>query len=103
MLSFLTLRDTIQATWNDAQKSSSYQGSKTVTAKDITVPSQLEIMNVDQYICEATAKDVDLAIEITVEKGLDMFLAKFSKRKRLTSEQLLLMRHLLLFVALHTK
>ena len=27
-------------------------------------------MNKDQYICESTAKDVDIAIEITVEKGL---------------------------------
>jgi DNA-directed RNA polymerase subunit alpha len=56
---------------DDAQKATlRIKGAKTVTAKDITVPSQLEIMNVDQYICEATAKDVDLAIEITVEKGL---------------------------------
>ncbi len=46
------------------------KGAKTVVASDITVPSQLEIMNKDQYICESTAKDVDLAIEITVEKGL---------------------------------
>lgn len=56
---------------DDAQKATlRIKGAKTVTAKDITVPSQLEIMNTDQYICEATAKDVDLAIEITVEKGL---------------------------------
>jgi DNA-directed RNA polymerase subunit alpha len=27
-------------------------------------------MNKDQYICESTAKDVDIAIEITIEKGL---------------------------------
>jgi DNA-directed RNA polymerase subunit alpha len=46
------------------------KGSKTVTAKDITVPTQLEIMNKDQHICEVTSKDVDLAIELTVEKGL---------------------------------
>jgi DNA-directed RNA polymerase subunit alpha len=46
------------------------KGTKIVTASDITLPSQLEIMNKDQYICESTAKDVDLAIELTVEKGL---------------------------------
>ena len=46
------------------------KGAKTVTAANITLPSQLEIMNKDQYICESTAKDVDLAIELTVEKGL---------------------------------
>lgn len=46
------------------------KGAKIVTAKDITLPTQLEIMNSDQYICESTIKDVDTAIEITVEKGL---------------------------------
>lgn len=56
---------------DDMQKATLHiKGAKTVTAKDISLPSQLEIMNKDQYICEATAKDVDIAIEITVEKGL---------------------------------
>lgn len=56
---------------DDAQKATLHiKGAKTVTAKDITLPSQLEVMNTDQYICESTAKDVDIAIEITVEKGL---------------------------------
>ncbi len=56
---------------DDAQKATLHiKGAKQITAKDITLPSQLEIMNKDQYICESTAKDVDIAIEITVEKGL---------------------------------
>lgn len=56
---------------DDAQKATLHiKGQKAVTAKDISLPSQLEIMNKDQYICESTAKDVDIAIEITVEKGL---------------------------------
>ena len=56
---------------DDMQKGTLHiKGAKTVTAADITLPSQLEIMNKDQYICESTAKDVDIAIEITVEKGL---------------------------------
>jgi DNA-directed RNA polymerase subunit alpha len=46
------------------------KGAKVVTAKDIEVPSQLEVMNKDQYICESTAKGVDIAIELTIEKGL---------------------------------
>ena len=46
------------------------KGVKSVSAKDITIPSQLEIMNKDQHICEVTSKDVDLAIELTIEKGL---------------------------------
>lgn len=56
---------------DDAQKATLHiKGAKTVTADDIEVPSQLEIMNKEQYICESTAKSVDIAIEITVEKGL---------------------------------
>jgi DNA-directed RNA polymerase subunit alpha len=56
---------------DDSQKATLHiKGAKHITAKDITLPTQLEIMNKDQYICESTAKDVDIAIEITVEKGL---------------------------------
>lgn len=56
---------------DDAQKATLHiKGAKTITAKDITLPSQLEVMNADQYICESTTKDLDIAIEITVEKGL---------------------------------
>jgi DNA-directed RNA polymerase subunit alpha len=56
---------------DDAQKATLHiKGAKTITAKDITIPTQLEVMNTEQYICESTAKDVDIAIEITVEKGL---------------------------------
>ncbi|MCF7843614.1 DNA-directed RNA polymerase subunit alpha [Candidatus Gracilibacteria bacterium] len=56
---------------DDAQKATLHiKGARTIAASDITIPSQLEIMNKDQYICESTSKDVDLAIEITIEKGL---------------------------------
>lgn len=56
---------------DDAQKATLHiKGTGMVTAKDIEVPSQVEIMNKDQYICEATGKGVDLAIELTIEKGL---------------------------------
>ena len=56
---------------DDIQKATLHiKGAKTITAKNITLPSQLEILNEDQYICESTAKDVDIAIEITIEKGL---------------------------------
>ena len=56
---------------DDAQKATLHiKGAKTITASNIIIPSQLEVMNPEQYICESTAKDIDLAIEITVEKGL---------------------------------
>ncbi len=56
---------------DDAQKATlRIKGSKTIKASDISAPSQIEILNPDQYICESTVKDVDLAIELTIEKGL---------------------------------
>lgn len=56
---------------DDPQKATLHiKGAKTVLASEISLPTQLEIMNKSQYICESTAKDVDLAIELTVEKGL---------------------------------
>lgn len=41
-----------------------------ITAKDITSPSQIEILNPDQHIAELTAKGASLEIEMTVERGL---------------------------------
>jgi DNA-directed RNA polymerase subunit alpha len=48
----------------------SISGVKTVTAADIEVGSQVEVLNPDQYICEVTDKNAKLNIEIKVEKGL---------------------------------
>jgi DNA-directed RNA polymerase subunit alpha len=41
-----------------------------VTAKSITVPGQVEILNEDQYIATVTDKKKTLEIEMTVEQGL---------------------------------
>ncbi|MBX9906444.1 DNA-directed RNA polymerase subunit alpha [Patescibacteria group bacterium] len=41
-----------------------------VTAKDITVPSQVEVLNPEQPIAELTSKNSLLEIEMTVEQGL---------------------------------
>lgn len=46
------------------------KGVKTITAKDIEVPGQVEILNPDLHIATLTDKTSDLDIEITVEKGL---------------------------------
>ncbi|MDO8430545.1 MAG: DNA-directed RNA polymerase subunit alpha [Candidatus Taylorbacteria bacterium] len=46
------------------------KGVKTITAKDITVPGQVEILNSDLHIATLTDKSSDLDIEIIVEKGL---------------------------------
>ncbi len=45
-------------------------GLGVVTAADITAPSQIEILNPQQPICEITNKSTKLDIEITVEHGL---------------------------------
>lgn len=46
------------------------KGVKNITAKDIDVPGQVEILNPDLAIATLTDKNSDLDVEITVEKGL---------------------------------
>ena len=41
-----------------------------VTAADITTPTQVEILNPDQPICEITDAKTTLEMELTVEKGI---------------------------------
>ncbi len=48
----------------------SIQGAKEVKAKDINIPSTLEILNKEESIATLTAKDAKLNVELTVEKGL---------------------------------
>ena len=45
-------------------------GVGTVTAADLIVPTQVEILNPEQPIAEITAKGTSLEMEILVEKGL---------------------------------
>ena len=46
------------------------KGVKVLTAKDIEVPGQVEIINSDLVIATLTDKDSEISIEVTVEKGL---------------------------------
>ncbi len=46
------------------------KGVHEVTAKDIKVPGQVEIINTDLHIASLTEKSSDLDMEITIEKGL---------------------------------
>lgn len=46
------------------------KGQKVVTAEDIKAPSQVKILNLDQHIAEITDKKTELAIEMTVERGM---------------------------------
>jgi DNA-directed RNA polymerase subunit alpha len=45
-------------------------GIGVVTAADITVPSQVVILNPEQRIAEITGKNTTLTIEMTIERGL---------------------------------
>lgn len=45
-------------------------GIKEVTAKDIQVPGQAEVLNPELHIASLTEKSAELDIELTVEKGL---------------------------------
>jgi len=57
----------------------SIKGPKSVTAGDIEVSGQVEVLNKDLHIAEVTGK-VNLSIEMTVEKGLG-FVPKDSHQK----------------------
>lgn len=46
------------------------KGQTRVTAKDISAPSQIEILNPEHPIAELTAKNANLDIEMVVENGL---------------------------------
>lgn len=58
----------------------SLKGAKKVTAGDISISGQVEILNPEQYICEMTDKNAVLNAEMKVEKGLG-YLAKESIQK----------------------
>ncbi len=48
----------------------SVQGKKEVTAGDIELSANVEVLNKDQHIAELTSKDAKLRIELIIEKGL---------------------------------
>ncbi len=45
------------------------KGTKEITAKDFSMPSQVEIMNPEQHICDLSGKGT-LELEATIERGL---------------------------------
>lgn len=46
------------------------KGAKEVTAKQIDVPGQVEVLNPELHIASLTDKNAEISMEITVEKGL---------------------------------
>lgn len=45
-------------------------GPGIITAGDITAPSQVEILNPEQVICEITSKSTELDMELLIERGM---------------------------------
>ncbi len=61
----------LKMTTDEAQKINlNIKGAKNVTAADLELPGQVEIMNPEMPIATLTDKDSELKIEMTVEKGL---------------------------------
>lgn len=74
-------RVNFKMTGDDAQTLTlSVKGEKKVYAKDISCPSQVEVINEDEYICELSGKNPKLEIELTVEKGIG-YMAKTARLK----------------------
>ncbi len=48
----------------------SAKGPKTVLAGDLKTPSQVEVLNQDQYLCELSDKHTELSLELTIERGI---------------------------------
>jgi DNA-directed RNA polymerase subunit alpha len=46
------------------------KGQKVLTGKDLTVPSNIEVMNGDEHLVTLTDKESDFHMELIVEKGL---------------------------------
>ncbi len=46
------------------------KGQKVITAADIEIPGQVQVLNPDQPIAEITNKNTELEIDMTVEQGL---------------------------------
>ncbi len=46
------------------------KGIKEITAEDIKVPGQIEVLNPNQYIASITDKNTELNIEMKIQKGL---------------------------------
>jgi DNA-directed RNA polymerase subunit alpha len=57
------------------------KGEGKIYAKDIKCPTQVEVVNGEEYICEISSKNTNLKIEITVEKGVG-YLSKENRKKK---------------------
>ncbi len=60
----------------------SVKGVKSVTAKDLTVPSTVEVINADEPILTLTGKDAAVHIELIVERGLGYVPRELARKEK---------------------
>jgi len=58
-------------------------GTGIVTAADISTPTQVEVLNPDQPICEITNKSTTLEMELTIERGMGYVPREVHKREKM--------------------
>lgn len=58
------------------------KGPKVIYGKDLTLPGQVELLNGDQYITEITSKNMELSMEIEVQKGLGYLSKEMIQKER---------------------
>lgn len=58
------------------------KGEKTVTGKDIQLPSQLELITKDSPVARLTEKDAELTLELRIERGMGYVPAEVLKRTK---------------------
>ncbi len=58
------------------------KGEKKVTAGDITLPGQVEMMNPEHFLAEITDKGTELDMEIYIEKGLGYVAKEVIQKER---------------------
>jgi len=58
------------------------KGQKKITAADIKIPGQVEILNPEQPIAEVTGNNTTLDIELTVERGLGYVAKEVLQKER---------------------
>jgi DNA-directed RNA polymerase subunit alpha len=66
------------------------KGMKKITAADLKLPSQLEILNPEKEIATITDKNSEIKMEITVEKGLGYVPREVLKKEKLEAGVLML-------------
>ncbi len=61
----------------------SVKGEKKVKGSDFKLPTQVELVNGDSLICSLTSKSAEIAMEITIEKGMGYEPVEARKKEKL--------------------